>query len=173
MSIVYGKTSSTCNKGTLCWEILILVWKHISGVSHPWMNRFTLQLLLSSLQFFLILLLLVLTEVTLVLVIHIFHDQVSSLSTRFKFSLIFLYFSFEVLQNNNKKSVSCARPWTGLVGQMRIIETGWDGGKCSVLETTKRSSWKKKKKQSCCSAMYTVRNVKICNDPIVKFEKTH
>lgn len=64
------------------------------------MNRFTLQLLLLSLQFFLILLLLVLTEVTLVLVIHIFHDQVSSLSTRFKFSLIFLYFHFEVLQNN-------------------------------------------------------------------------
>lgn len=67
------------------------------------MNRFTLQLLLSSLQFFLILLLLVLTEVTLVLVIHIFHDQVSSLSTRFKFPLIFLYFHFEVLQNNKKK----------------------------------------------------------------------
>lgn len=32
----------------------------------------------SSLQFFVILLLLVLTEVTLVVVIHIFHDKVSS-----------------------------------------------------------------------------------------------
>lgn len=36
-----------------------------------------LQLLFSVLQFFVILLLLVLTEVTLVLVIHIFHDKVS------------------------------------------------------------------------------------------------
>lgn len=47
----------------------------------------TVHLLVSVLQFFVILLLLVLTEVTLVLVIHVYHDKVSSPSTRFTISV--------------------------------------------------------------------------------------
>lgn len=44
-----------------------------------------LQLFLYVLQFFVILLLLVVTEVALVVVIHLFHDKVSSSSTWLRF----------------------------------------------------------------------------------------
>ena len=56
--------------------------------------------LLSILQLFVILFILILTEVTLVLVIHIFHDEVSSPSTMFK----------------SWRSVQCTQEWdsTGL-----------------------------------------------------------